>query len=110
MRLSLSVFAVAAVLAAPALAEESFPATLAGHAFLPALSLVEPPADAPRDAWISGKFTGAARNEQAMSVMGDVGKSYGGHATGISFPFIGQPERTSSGRSTQACGNVHQGP
>ncbi|MBN8187939.1 esterase-like activity of phytase family protein [Salipiger thiooxidans] len=97
MRLSLSVFAVAAGLAAPALAEEIFPATLAGHAFLPALSLVEPPADAPRDAWISGKFTGAARNEQAMSVMGDVGKSYGGHPTGVALPFIGQPVQGMSG-------------
>ncbi|MDO6584286.1 esterase-like activity of phytase family protein [Salipiger sp. 1_MG-2023] len=97
MRLSISVLAVAGVLAAPALAEEIYPATLAGHAILPAMSLVEPPADAPRDAWISGKFTGAARIDAPMSVMGNVGKSYGGHDTGIALPFIGQPVQGMSG-------------
>ena len=45
MRLSLSVLALASALAAPATAQEVFPAKLAGHAYLPALSLVEPPAD-----------------------------------------------------------------
>ncbi|MCR8549608.1 esterase-like activity of phytase family protein [Salipiger sp. P9] len=97
MRLSLSVFAMAAALSAPALAEEIFPATLAGHAYLPALSLVAPPADAPRDAWVSGKFTGGARNDVPMSVMGNVGKGYGGHETGIALPFIGQPVQGMSG-------------
>ncbi|MBU2959661.1 esterase-like activity of phytase family protein [Citreicella sp. C3M06] len=97
MRLSISALAVAGVLAAPALAEEIYPATLAGHAILPAMSLVEPPADAPRDAWISGKFTGAARIDAPMSVMGNVGKSYGGHDTGIALPFIGQPVQGMSG-------------
>ena len=48
MRLSLSVIALSAALAAPALAQETFPATLAGHAVLPALSLVAPPADVGR--------------------------------------------------------------
>ncbi len=93
----LSILALAGVLAAPAIAEETFPATLAGHAVLPALSLVQPPADAPRDAWISGKFTGGARNGEPMSVMGNVGKNYGGHETGIALPFIGQPVQGMSG-------------
>ncbi|NDV98251.1 esterase-like activity of phytase family protein [Salipiger sp. PrR002] len=97
MRLSLSVLALASALAAPATAQEVFPAKLAGHAYLPALSLVEPPADAPRDAWLSGKFTGAVRNAQAMSVEGNTGKSYGNHGTGISLPFIGQPVQGMSG-------------
>ena len=97
MRLSISVFALAGMLAAPAVAEETFPATLAGHAYLPALSLVEPPADAPRDAWISGKFTQGARNEQPMSVMGNTGGNYGAHDTGIALPFIGQPVQGMSG-------------
>ena len=74
-----------------------FPATLAGHAKLPALSLVAPPADAPRDLWISGKFTGKARNHKPMSVEGDVGPAYGAHKTGISLPFIGQPVQGMSG-------------
>ncbi|MDD2868344.1 esterase-like activity of phytase family protein [Neomegalonema sp.] len=83
--------------ASPALAEEVFPAVLAGHARLPALTLTAPPADAPRDAWISGKFTGRARNDAPMSVEGDVGAAYGGHKTGISLPFIGQPVQGMSG-------------
>lgn len=97
MRLSLSVLALAGVLAAPVIAEESFPATLAGHAYLPALSLVEPPADAPRDLWISGKYTSGARNDQPMTVMGNTGGNYGAHDTGISLPFIGQPVQGMSG-------------
>ncbi|GHG83160.1 esterase-like activity of phytase family protein [Pseudodonghicola xiamenensis] len=97
MRLSLSVLALASALAAPAIAEETFPATLAGHAYIPALTLITPPADAPRDTWISGKFTGKTRNDQPMSVMGNVGKGYGGHDTGIALPFIGQPMQGMSG-------------
>lgn len=81
----------------PAFAEEVFPAKLAGHAFLPALTLITPPADAPRDAWVSGKFTGKTRNHQPMSVPGDVGAAYGSHPTGISLPFIGQPVQGMSG-------------
>ncbi|OWU86821.1 hypothetical protein ATO6_06975 [Oceanicola sp. 22II-s10i] len=97
MRHTLSALALAAATATPALAQDAFEATLAGHAFLPAMSLVEPPADAPRDAWISGKFTGGARNAAPMSVMGNTGKAYGGHETGIALPFIGQPMQGMSG-------------
>ena len=84
-------------LVAPAHAEQVFPATLAGHALLPAFTLVAPPADAPRDAWMSGKFTGPARNDRPMTVMGDVGAAYGSHPTGISLPFIGQAVQGMSG-------------
>src|SRR5262245_21634590 len=94
---SLLVIAYAAAAISPALAEDVHPATLAGHAYFPALTLVAPPADVPRDAWISGKFTGKARNDVPMSVEGDVGKTYGGHKTGISLPFIGQPMQGMSG-------------
>lgn len=87
-----------AALATTASAEEkTFPAKLAGHAYFPAFTLIAPPADAPRDAWVSGKFTGKTRNDKPMSVMGDVGKAYGGHTTGISLPFIGQPVQGMSG-------------
>lgn len=78
-------------------AEEAFQAKLAGHAHLPAFTLIAPPADAPRDAWISGKFTGQTRNEKPMSVMGDVGAAYGQHPTGISLPFLRQPVQGLSG-------------
>ena len=97
MRLSLSVLALASAIAAPAFAEDVLPATLAGHASIPALSLVTPPADAPSDAWISGKFTGKARNDLPMSVEGNTGKNYGAHGTGLYLPFIGQPMQGMSG-------------
>lgn len=87
----------ALALAAPAFAEQTFPATLAGHAYLPAFTLVAPPADAPRDAWISGKFTGPARNAVPMSVAGTTGNLHGNRTTGISLPFIGQPLQGFSG-------------
>ena len=95
MRRNLAI--LACFIATPVAAEQTFPATLAGHAVLPAHTLVTPPADAPRDLWVSGKFTGPARNDAPMSVECDVGAAYGGHKTGISLPFIGQPVQGMSG-------------
>jgi len=84
--------------AAPAAAQETtFPATLKGHAFLPALSLVTPSADAPRDAWVSGKFTTGGRLTAPMSVSGDTGALHGKRPTGVMLPFIGQPLQGLSG-------------
>jgi len=98
IKLCLLSVSAAALLAVSAQAEETvFPAKLVGHAYLPAMSLIAPPADAPRDAWISGKFTGAARNEQPMSVMGNTGGLHGNRETGIALPFIGQPLQGLSG-------------
>ena len=97
MRLKLALLIACTALSSSAFAEETFPAKLAGHAYLPALTLVAPPADAPRDFLVSGKFTTASRNEKPMSVMGDVGAAYGSHPTGISLPFIGQPVQGMSG-------------
>ena len=99
MRFFPSLLAICSIAAihSPALAEETLPAKLAGHAYFPALTLITPPVDAPRDAWISGKFTGKTRNDVPMSVEGDVGKAYGGHRTSISLPFIGQPMQGMSG-------------
>lgn len=97
MRLFTLMTSTLALLAGPALAEEVFPAKLAGHAFLPAASFVDAPADAPRDAAVSGKFTGKTRNELPESVEGDVGATYGGHKTGLSLPFRGQPVQGMSG-------------
>jgi len=92
------VLALCLGLAAPAAAQETvFPATLKGHAFLPALSLVAPPADATRDAWLSGKFTTGGRLTAPMSVLGDTGGLHGKRSTGIALPFIGQPLQGLSG-------------
>jgi hypothetical protein len=89
----------------PALAETAFPATLAGHAALPAFSLIAPPADAPRDLWISGKFTGPARNDSPMTVMGDTGPLHGKRATGVRMPFLGQPLQGLSGFAMDRAGD-----
>ncbi|GGE33828.1 hypothetical protein GCM10007276_08960 [Agaricicola taiwanensis] len=103
-RVLLSTLALSALML-PASAEEVFRAKLAGHALLPALSLVTPPADAPRDAWMSGKFTGKVPNHNAMSAPGDVGAAYGSHPTGISLPFIGQPVQGMSGFAMNRAGD-----
>jgi hypothetical protein len=92
--------ALAALLfaAAPAAANERLPATLAGHAFLPAFSLIAPPADAPREAWISGRYAaGPARVDRPYTVPGTTGPAHGNRQTGISLPFIGQPLQGFSG-------------
>lgn len=94
MRLTLVLLAATAF---PVGAEELFPATLAGHARLPALTLAVPPADAPRDLWVSGKFAQGTRNEIPMTTQGTVGPAYGGHSTGVFLPFIGQPVQGMSG-------------
>ncbi|MFC3125278.1 esterase-like activity of phytase family protein [Pseudoroseomonas globiformis] len=92
-------------LAAPALAQRPGPAAtdqkvearLAGHAILPAFTMAVPPADAPRDALVSGKFTTAARRDQPGSIPGTTGPAPTGRPTGIALPFIGQPVQGFSG-------------
>ncbi|MFN4117743.1 esterase-like activity of phytase family protein [Acidovorax sp.] len=80
--------------AAPAQSQVlAYPATLAGHAVLPALSFVAAPEDAPKDLQVSGKFTTPRRVDAVGSVMG---KS-GGRDTGVSLPFQGQPLQGHSG-------------
>lgn len=76
-------------LAATALSDApDMPALLAGHAVLPALVLVPPPTDAPRDAAISGKFRGAGRHMASGTLPG-----FGG----LRPPFAGQPVQGLSG-------------
>ncbi|MCX7645231.1 MAG: esterase-like activity of phytase family protein [Rhodobacteraceae bacterium] len=82
---------------APAAAEETFPATLAGHAVLPAMTLIPPPADAPADARVSGKFTTGRRVDAPGTVPGDTGAMHGRRPTGLSLPFEGQPVQGFSG-------------
>lgn len=91
----------ASLIAASALAETTFPAVLKGQAVLPALTLIDPPADAPADARVSGKFTGAARNDVAESVAGDTGAMHGKRLTGLNLPFNGQPLQGFSGFAMQ---------
>ncbi len=82
-------------------AQQQFPATLAGHAVLPALTFVAPPKDAPESLRISGKFTapGGARHDKPESIMGTSYLSDRGapRPTGVSLPFKGQPVQGFSG-------------
>ena len=77
----------------PASAQQEYPATLTGHAVLPAGSSLPAPADAPADLKTSGKYTTAKRVDAPGSVMG---KSYE-RETGVKLPFEGQPRQGHSG-------------
>ncbi len=74
-------------------AQSAYPATLAGHALLPAQSFIAAPADAPADLQVSGKFTTGQRVEVLQSVEG----LSAGRPTGVSLPFRGQPAQGHSG-------------
>ena len=93
--------ACAAVASTSALAQSAYPATLAGHAVLPALTLIPAPKDAPADLQISGKFTQPQRVDTVGSVMGQSG----GRDTGVSLPFQGQPLQGHSGIKRMADGS-----
>jgi hypothetical protein len=87
------------IAAGPALADQRFEATLAGHAVLPAATFVAPPEGAPPGFAVSGRFTGPnnLRAEQVGSVPGDTGPMHGRRPTGLSVPFQGQPVQGFSG-------------
>jgi hypothetical protein len=86
--------ALASALVAPKLhAQTAFPATLAGHAVMPAQSFIAAPKDAPPDLQISGKFTTGKR----VDAVGKVEGLSAGRPTGVSLPFKGQPIQGHSG-------------
>ncbi|WP_421724338.1 esterase-like activity of phytase family protein [Bauldia sp.] len=64
------------------------PATLAGHAAIPAFSFSAPPADAPQEAWVSGKYTNGATPVRAPQSL---------ERNGLMRPFFGQPLQGFSG-------------
>lgn len=100
---SLSRLTLAAALALatlPAVAQTAYPATLAGHALLPAQSFIAAPKDAPADLQASGKFTTGQRVEKIGSVEG----LSAGRPTGVSLPFKGQPLQGHSGIKKMADG------
>ncbi len=92
--------AAAMALAAPAFADQSFPATLAGHAIMPAASFIDVPADAPEDLKVSGKFTTGTR----VAALGTIEGRSAGRPTGVSVPFKGQPIQGHSGIKTMPDG------
>ena len=99
MRKILATASVLALISGAALADQKFPATLAGHALLPANTMVPAPADAPDMLKTSGKFAGPGnlRNERLASAPGTTGTPAASRPTGLSFPFQGQPVQGFSG-------------
>ncbi|MBT2326643.1 esterase-like activity of phytase family protein [Variovorax paradoxus] len=88
-----SIALAAAIACGHAAAQTAFPATLAGHALLPAQSFIAAPKDAPADLQVSGKFTTGKRVE----VLGGIEGKSAGRGTGVSLPFRGQPMQGHSG-------------
>jgi len=101
MRLS-TILLAATALATPALAQSpKFPATLAGHAALPALTLVQPPADAPDLFKLSGRFTAADRKRVlepgAIPTTTFTAAKEAPRSSGVGLPLAGQPAQGMSG-------------
>ena len=100
-RSSILIAAAALVLASSAAAQTKYPAVLEGHAVLPALTLVPPPADAPPELAISGRYAGppGQRVDTPESVPGisALSDKAAPRPTGISLPFKGQPIQGFSG-------------
>jgi hypothetical protein len=101
-RLLLIMLVTALAIPLDASAQQQYPATLAGHAVLPALAIaLEPPKDAPVSFAISGKYTG--RDWRRVDAVGTIpGTSYISPAsaprlTGASTPLKGQPMQGFSG-------------
>jgi hypothetical protein len=90
-----------AAASSPAIAQQAYPATLAGHAVLPALTVIAAPKDAPQDLQAAGKFTTPRRVDAVGTVMGQSG----GRNTGVSLPFQGQPIQGHSGIKRMADGS-----
>ncbi|GAA2824007.1 hypothetical protein EDC40_105160 [Aminobacter aminovorans] len=94
-----SLYLAAAVLAlttASAFADETeFKATLAGHAILPANTIIAAPENAPEHLRTSGKFTTPDRKR--AEGLGTVPGKDGVRLTGLSLPFDGQPVQGFSG-------------
>ncbi len=85
----------------PASAQTKFPATLEGHAVLPAMTLVPAPADAPQELQISGRYAGppgqrvdTPESVEAFSALSDKAAP---RPTGLKLPLKGQPVQGLSG-------------
>jgi hypothetical protein len=82
-------------------AQTAYTATLAGHAVLPAQTMIPAPRNAQADLQVSGKFTTPARVEKIGSIEG----LSAGRPTGVSLPFKGQPAQGHSGIKHMADGS-----
>ena len=92
-----------ALLAASSAAAETprFPAKLAGHAALPAMTLLQPPADAPTLFAVSGRF--AAQDRRRVEELGAIPTvafttdKVAPRSSGVGLPLAGQPAQGMSG-------------
>ena len=94
--------ALALLTASSAAAETpQFPARLAGHAALPALTLLQPPADAPALFALSGRF--AAQDRRRVEELGAIptvaftADKAAPRSSGVGLPLAGQPAQGMSG-------------
>jgi len=71
-----------------------FAARIAGHVVLQAETFIDPPADAPEDLRISGKF---ANGPVRIDAIGSSEGRSAGRPTGVKLPFRGQPVQGHSG-------------
>jgi hypothetical protein len=102
MRHTIPLLTLAIVSFAPfASAQPKFPAVLEGHAILPAMTLVPPPADAPQELQLSGRYATPSpmRVDEPESAMANSALSdkAAPRPTGLKLPFKGQPVQGLSG-------------
>ena len=83
-------------------AEEQYPATLEGHAVLPAATFIKPPADAPPSLASAAKYT--TPDGHRTDALGTVPGMDGVRPTGLSMPFDGQAVQGLSGIKKMADG------
>ena len=99
--LASTVSMLALPLARPAAIADEHLAKLAGHVIVPAATFIDPPADAPADLKLSGKF---ATGPKRVEVPGSVEGKSRGRPTGLKVPFKGQPIQGHSGIKKMADG------
>jgi len=99
----IAAFTAVAILASSAVAQaqQKFTAVLQGHAVLPAMTLVPPPADAPAEMKISGRYAATPGKRVDMPNSVAVNSALSDRAaprpTGGKLPFTGQPVQGFSG-------------
>jgi len=98
------------LMSAAAQAQTAFPAKLQGHALLPAATFIKPPADAPANLSVSGRYLHAdGRRRDALGSVPGIAFLSGPKAprpTDINGPFEGQPVQGFSGLKWRADGTA----
>jgi hypothetical protein len=102
MRSTLLAATALVALTGAALAEQAYPATLEGHAILPAATFIKPPADVPKSLLHAAKYTTPDRHRADKP--GSVPGMDGVRPTGLSMPFDGQAVQGLSGIKKMADG------